>query len=134
MICKFCHREFEDGLSECPYCHCIVDVEAQTMSRDERDTFSGVTIEEDGSVHDGPRPARQEEADFSADERQEAGDDRSQTVPPAPGLHVFNVGRSLLWVVLILIVLLGLVITFLPAFIIIAAIAAVGIFIARLFL
>jgi hypothetical protein len=50
MLCKFCHREFEDGLSECPYCHYVVDVEAQTLTKDERDTFSGVTIEQDGTV------------------------------------------------------------------------------------
>lgn len=125
MICKFCQREFEDGLSECPYCHCVVEVEPQTLTRDERDTFAGVTIEQDGTVREGARP-EQTEADAGYTEETE------QEQPQ--GLHVFHIGSSLLWLGLILLFILGLILTFLPAFIVIAAVISLVVFVGRLFL
>lgn len=129
MICKFCHREFEDGLSECPYCHYVVDVEAQTLTRDERDTFDGVTIEEDGTVHDGLHP----ETTYGNATEDEAGA-RQREDQPSSGLHVFHLGSSLFWLGLILIFILGLIVVFLPAFIVIAAIISICVFVGRLFL
>ena len=126
MICKFCHREFEDGLSECPYCHYVVEVEPQTLTRDERDTFSGVTIEQDGTVREGTQPEQTEEnADYAETEQE-------NTRPQ--GLHVFHLGSSLLWLGLILLFILGLIITFLPAFIVIAAVISLVVFVGRIFL
>jgi hypothetical protein len=127
MLCKFCHREFEDGLSECPYCHYVVDVEAQTLTKDERDTFSGVTIEQDGTVRETSRPqeADQDDAENYADNEQET--------PHSQGIHVFHMGSSILWLGLILLFILGLILTFLPAFIVIAAIISLGVFVGRIF-
>ena len=28
MLCEFCRHEFDDSLTECPYCHKKVDIEA----------------------------------------------------------------------------------------------------------
>ena len=42
MLCKFCQHEFDARLTECPYCHRLVEVEAQPLTREERDNFSGL--------------------------------------------------------------------------------------------
>ena len=52
MKCGFCGREVEKGVLECPYCHYRFEVDAQVLTPDERDTFEGVTIEQDGSTVD----------------------------------------------------------------------------------
>ena len=49
MLCEFCRHEFDDGLTECPYCHKKVDIEAKSLTREERDNFAGTTIEMEGS-------------------------------------------------------------------------------------
>lgn len=46
MICKHCGLEYPDDLDACPGCGASNnDVEAQVLSEEERDSFSGVTIE-----------------------------------------------------------------------------------------
>lgn len=46
MICKHCGLEYPDDLDACPGCGAQNDdVEAQVLSEEERDAFSGVTIE-----------------------------------------------------------------------------------------
>ncbi len=53
MKCRYCNREavYDDGL--CESCHRVYqDAEAKVMSDAERDSFSGPTIEEDGSFRD----------------------------------------------------------------------------------
>lgn len=46
MICKHCGLEYPDDLDACPGCGAPNDdVEAQVLSEEERDSFSGVTIE-----------------------------------------------------------------------------------------
>lgn len=52
MKCEFCGREVAPGTLECPYCHYQFKVDAKVLSPDERDTFDGVTIEEDGRAFD----------------------------------------------------------------------------------
>ena len=52
MKCGFCGREVDKGALECPYCHYRFEVDAQVLTPNERDTFEGVTIEEDGSTVD----------------------------------------------------------------------------------
>ena len=49
MLCEFCRHEFDDGLTECPYCHKKVDIEAKSLTREERDNFAGTTIEMEDS-------------------------------------------------------------------------------------
>ena len=49
MLCEFCRHEFDDNLTECPYCHKMVDIEAKSLTREERDSFDGTTIEMEGS-------------------------------------------------------------------------------------
>ena len=51
MLCEFCRHEFDDSLTECPYCHKKVDIEAKSLTREERDNFAGTTIEMEGTVH-----------------------------------------------------------------------------------
>ena len=54
MLCEFCHHDFDDSLTECPYCHKKVDFEAKSLTREERDDFAGTTIEmEDPSGEGG---------------------------------------------------------------------------------
>lgn len=46
MICKHCGLEYPDDMDACPGCGASNDdVEAQVLSEEERDSFSGVTIE-----------------------------------------------------------------------------------------
>lgn len=70
MICKHCGLEYPDNLDACPGCGTMNDdVEAQVLSEEERDSFSGVTIEtgtaqgsaEDYKVYDQEDLHRQEE-------------------------------------------------------------------------
>ncbi len=49
MLCKFCQHEFDDSLTECPYCHKQVDFEPKSLTREERDNFAGTTIEMEGN-------------------------------------------------------------------------------------
>ena len=41
MLCKFCQHDFDDSLTECPYCHKQVDFEPKSLTREERDNFVG---------------------------------------------------------------------------------------------
>lgn len=50
MKCSFCGKELERGTQECPYCHCSIEAEVQVLRPEERDTFDGVTIEQDGNA------------------------------------------------------------------------------------
>lgn len=70
MICKHCGLEYPDDLDACPGCGAMNDdVEARVLSEEERDSFSGVTIEagtargsaEDYKVYDREDLHRQEE-------------------------------------------------------------------------
>lgn len=53
MKCSFCGKELERGTQECPYCHCRIEAEVQVLRPEERDTFDGVTIEQDGNSESG---------------------------------------------------------------------------------
>ena len=63
MKCDFCGREVNSGTTECPYCHYQFKIDAKVLSPNERDTFDGVTIEEDGSSSSSasPRNAKEEQ-------------------------------------------------------------------------
>lgn len=53
MVCSFCHHEFDEALTECPYCHRIVEKDAHSLTVEERESFDGATIEVDGTVCGG---------------------------------------------------------------------------------
>ena len=132
MLCKFCQHEFEDHLTECPYCHRLVEIETQPLSREERDSFSGATIEADGSVREGDTP-RSGNGGSSAYEgygaERKGGAEGSR-------IHVYHTGGLLTWCIIAL-VLIGLVFFLLPAFLFIAVagavVGAVVLFFLRLF-
>ncbi len=78
MQCPFCKREVAKGATECPYCHYQFTVDAEVLSSDERDSFAGVTVEEDGSTSGTPKGsyderAYDEERSSRYDQRDEAG-------------------------------------------------------------
>lgn len=61
MKCGFCGHEVPPGSTECPYCHYQLEVDAKVLSKDERDSFDGITIEENGSSSSsGSRRDREE--------------------------------------------------------------------------
>lgn len=126
MKCDFCGREVEKGVTECPYCHYQFKIEPQVLTSDERDTFEGVTIEEDGSTSDSSSAARERE-------RQER-ERWQQNVPPRVKVHSFGCGSGMLMTLLILGGILALVFFLLPAFLVFAAIGAAVVFILRLFM
>ncbi len=127
MICTFCKREFDNGLTECPYCHKQVEVEPHVISADERDTFEGMTIEveDDGTV-------KEEQGVKNQDDYYQQGSDPFAS-NQNPNIKVVSLGGSLLWTILFILLFLGFVFFLLPTFIIIAAIIAAIVFIARLF-
>ena len=136
MKCGFCGREVEKGVLECPYCHYRFEVDAQVLTPHERDTFDGMTIEEDGSTVDnknvsGGQGRGYEQGGYRRGQSYEQGQQRQQ----APGIkvHTFGCGSGLLMTLLILGGILALVFFLLPTFIVFAAIGAVVVFILRLF-
>jgi len=127
VICEFCHHEFADGLTECPYCHKLVDVTATRMSREERDSYDGETIEigADGEVR------RQDDKYQTRGEY--GGQNDTQKENPAPGVKIYRFGHGWLWLLLCLIILVASFFFLLPAIVIIAAIGAAVYFFCSLF-
>lgn len=125
MKCSFCGKELERGTQECPYCHCRIEAEVQVLRPEERDTFDGVTIEQDGSTENG---ARMEEA---STERRAY---EQNTGGPQIRVHSFGCGSGILMTLLILGGILAIFFFLLPTFLIFAAIGAVVVFIMRLFM
>lgn len=133
MKCEFCGREVAPGTLECPYCHYQFKVDAKVLSPDERDTFDGVTIEEDGRAFDHGA----ENAEHGRELYQEqAGQGSYQNRQEAPKVqvHTFGCGSGLLMTLLILGGILALFFFLLPTFIVFAAIGAVVVFLMRLFM
>lgn len=125
MKCSFCGKELERGTQECPYCHCRIEAEVQVLRPEERDTFDGVTIEQDGSTENG---ARMEEA--STERRAYEQNTGGQQIR----VHSFGCGSGILMTLLILGGILAIFFFLLPTFLIFAAIGAVVVFIMRLFM
>ena len=140
MRCGFCGREVEKGVLECPYCHYRFEVDAQVLTPDERDTFDGVTIEEDGSTVDNKNVANGQDygrgSGYGQTRGYENGGYGGQQHQQAPGIkvHTFGCGSSILMTLLILGGILALFFFLLPTFIVFAAIGAVVVFILRLFM
>lgn len=109
MICKNCGFEYADGLKECPNCQAPnTPDEPQVLSKQERDTFDGITIE----------TAREEgDTEYKVYDREEEKNRREEESATTSGVHfkVFN-GTSILWIILILLAILGILIFVLPVF------------------
>lgn len=79
MQCPFCKREVPAGTAECPYCHYQFVVDAEVLSSDERDSFAGVTIEEDGSTSGGAEEGADTRVEYQEEPQQNPGGFRMQT-------------------------------------------------------
>ena len=136
MKCGFCGREVEKGVLECPYCHYRFEVDAQVLTPDERDTFEGVTIEQDGSTVDNKNMTNGQGAGYEQGTRDGYGQGSysGQQQGPQIKVHHFGCGSSILMTLLILGGILALFFFLLPTFIVFAAIGAVVVFILRLFM
>lgn len=110
MKCSFCGHEVPHGATECPYCHYKLEIDAKVLSRDERDSFDGVTIEENGSSSTGSSNSSRESREEYQEERrygqsyENPQDDPSYqqnqyrqrgTVFGVPGFQVHTVGCGL---------------------------------------
>lgn len=134
MICEFCKHEFSAGLAECPYCHKIVDKVPEKMTEAERDTYDGVTVELDsdgnytGTSYEGGAQEENIDEEVYGDRR---GDGKFGTGRNS-GVHFYHTGGSILWLILFILIILAAVFFLLPAFLVIAAIGAVIIFVVGL--
>lgn len=141
MLCEFCKHDFDDSLTECPYCHKRVDIEAKSLTREERDNFAGTTIEMEGSSgEDGyTKHAEYQEKDsyYQQDDAYQRADRPYDENRDSSGFKVYRMGGGLLtWIIFALIVL-AIIFFLLPAFLFIGIVGAVAgaiiIFLARLF-
>lgn len=121
MKCNFCGHEVSPNASECPYCHYQFTKEATVLSSNERDSFEGITIEEETGTADGAEVKR---------DRFE-GHTYNEQVPPR--VQVKTVGCGWTSILLLLIILCGFLFI-LPSLLVFAAIGAVVVYILRLFL
>ena len=131
MKCDFCGREVNPGTAECPYCHYQFKVDAKVLSPKERDTFDGVTIEEDGSSSSSASPKNEREQKQESYENEAY---RGQRFNNGIKVHQFGCGSGILMTLLILGGILALFFFLLPTFLIFAAVGAVVVFILRLFM
>ena len=122
MICKKCGFEYVDNLKECPNCQTPNEPEeAKVLGADERDTFKGITIDEDeGTESSGTS----------------GSGDKNEDV--FKGTHVYHTSVSVghfgfLWQLLFLIVVAGIVFILLPAFLLAFMAIAALYFLLRLF-
>ena len=129
MLCEFCHHEFDDSLTECPYCHKKVDIEAKSLTREERDSFDGTTIEMEGSGGEEGYTRRaeyQEKDSYRQQDDFRRGDRPYEDSRNSERLKVYRLGGGLLtWIIFALIVL-GIIFFVLPAFLFIGVIGAVA--------
>ena len=130
MLCEFCRHEFDDSLTECPYCHKKVDIEAKSLTREERDNFAGTTIEMEGSSGEDGYTKRAEYQEKDSYSRQEdtfhKADSPYEDNRDSSGFKVYRLGGGLLtWIIFALIVL-GIIFFVLPAFLFIGIVGAVA--------
>ena len=142
MICSFCHHEFDDNLTECPYCHRVVEKEAKSLTVEERESFGGDTIELDGTVYEGSRQSGDDSAregeyqETYGEGPYERADGKNQKTGSGTDdgfkVHQFHAGGILFWAVLLILVVC-IVFFLLPAFFLFALVAAAAFFLYRLF-
>ena len=96
MQCPFCKHEVSEGTAECPYCHYQFAVDAEVLSSDERDSFEGVTIEEDGSTSSDTR--RDDNAQYEEERPTRFGQrDEEQQAPSGFQMRTFGGTGCLIW-------------------------------------
>ena len=134
MKCEFCGREVENTVVECPYCHYQFKREAQVLNPNERDSFEGITIEEDGSANDGGSKTKYQYQTKEEYTRHDQEKQQRTTVNSQFKVHTMGCSSGILMTLLILGGILALFFFLLPTFIIFAAIGAVVVFILRLFM
>lgn len=114
MICKKCGFEYVDGLKECPNCQAPNEpLEVKVLTKDERDTFDGITIED---------TKNENENGFRV---YEAEEEREQ--PKRNGIHVqtFGLGSSWIWRLIFFVIIIGLIFFVLPMLAVVFFIGAV---------
>lgn len=129
MKCDFCGREVERGTLECPYCHYRFQIEPQVLTPDERDTFEGVTIEEDGTASDAGECSAGGVTDRGG--RAYGEDDFRQA--PHVKVHTFGCGSGILLMLLVLGGIVALIAFLLPVFFVYALAGAVVVTLLKLF-
>ena len=130
MLCEFCRHEFDDSLTECPYCHKKVDIEAKSLTREERDSFGGTTIEMEGS---GGEEGYTKRAEYQEKDSYQQQDDAYQRAEKSyednrysDRLKVYRLGGGLLTWIIFALIMLGIIFLILPAFLFIGIIGAVA--------
>ena len=120
MICKKCGFEYVDGLKECPNCQTPNEPEEATvLTESERDSFAGVTIEDVGNEAKG--------SDYKVYEEKQQEEERRQENPQFR-VHTIGGGRSILWQIVIILLVLCFVFFILPTLAIFFIIAATAYF------
>ena len=130
MLCEFCHHEFDDSLTECPYCHKKVDIEAKSLTREERDSFDGTTIEMEGSPGEEGYTKRAEYQEKDSYQQQDDAYQRAEKSYEdnrySDRLKVYRLGGGLLSWIIFALIMLGIIFLILPAFLFIGIIGAVA--------
>jgi len=130
MLCKFCQHDFDDSLTECPFCHRQVDFEPKSLTREERDSFSGTTIDMEGTGRKDSYSGQgeyQEQDDYRQDETFQRADRPYDHNENPSGFKVYRLGGGLLtWAIFVLIIL-GIIFFLLPAFLFMGIIAAIAV-------
>lgn len=135
MKCNFCGHEVPRGAAECPYCHYQFTLDAEVLPSNERDSFEGVTIEEDGSTS-GEAPREKEQAQEGYDPNHKFGQQprEEERVQQPFQIKTYGCGSFSLMALMILVVICVLSFLLMPMFLVFGAIGAVIVFLCRTFL
>lgn len=135
MKCNFCGREVARGTTECPYCHYQFTVEAEVLPSAERDSFDGVTIEEDGSTSGEETRYEREQEQTGYDPNHKFGQQPSEEERMQQPFQVktYGCGGLSMMIVMILVALSVLAFFMMPVFLVFGAIGAVVMFLVRTF-
>ena len=129
MLCEFCKHEFDDSLTECPYCHKKIDIEAKSLTREERDSFDGTTIEMEGSGGEEGYTRRaeyQEKDSYWQQDDFRQGDRPYEDSRNSDRLKVYRLGGGLLTWIIFALVILGIIFLVLPTFLFLGIVGAVA--------
>ncbi len=126
MKCNFCGREVAKGAQECPYCHYRFEQEATVLNPRERDEFEGVTIDESGYEETSAGAEKERTPEYSQSYEYKRGP-YGNAGSAGPKIYVknFGCGSGLLGALLVICVLIGLFIFFMPLFVVVAAIGVI---------
>ena len=138
MKCNFCGHEVERGTVECPYCHYQFTVEAEELPSDERDSFEGITIEEDGSTNEAPEYEQTEErSEYDPNHKfgqQPTEEEQYQQQQQPFQVKTYGCGGLSLMIVMILVAISVLAFFMMPVVLVFGAIGAIIVFLFRTFL